>query len=681
MKLLSKLDEMSNHFSCSSRGCGSRTTKFVIIFAILLAVTLASTSERAYACDREVLRALQIRLRIFISGYRLSISQEGTRRAYALRRRFSLLRRRYLNERTCYINSLNPGNSDVEEPPIERTSPVAREEPTAAPTLSPTPFPTAKPTPTPTPSPTPTPTPEPTPSPTPSSTPTPTTPTPSSFPSPIYNPSLEAHSENLSQSEIEYLLNKVAFGGSERLKSLGSQGLTPLVEALLSEPSYDPDLDYWVNKIAINNSNDKDQSIWARDVPFTDFLYQGIYSDNPFKLFVSHILTSFFSVNIDQIQFNYAPSYHLGIRDHYNLIKQHSFGNFRSLLKGMLYDLAMNHWLDNVRNHKGALNQNFARELMEIYTIGTHDPVTGQANYDERSVIAATNYLSGFNKHEVAEHYQIYFDESLHDSTKLTIFPGLAAESNNIASPEALIDHILDNHPSAPRHLAKMIAGYLVGPNLDAPTIDKLGQILKSYNYELKPFLRETLMSKLFFSKMDQSSCFLSPVELLVKILRTVVHDTGFKLPRTGNPSVGIENLLYATDLAAKESGQQFMAPPSVFSWSGSCNQKGAKGEGFMNDQSLIRRDHLCIEALSSLNWAEFPWIASLGLSGTDPLEIVNQANTRVRSTFNLEPLASFLVTDNNSQVTVNLADSYYVKRKVPRLLCMLMRDFKFQRR
>ena len=189
-------------------------------------------------------------------------------------------------------------------------------------------------------------------------------------------------------------------------------------------------------------------------------------------------------------------------------------GNFRELLIGAAQDPAMLAFLDAGVNIKGAPNENFAREIMELFTMGV-------GNYSEKDIREAARAFTGWN-YEGVEFKQI--NEKHDDGVK-----NVLGKSGNFDGVQ-VIDIILDQ-PVTAEFVAGKIYRYLVRQELSDATKKQLAAVLRDNKYELAPLLKTIFLSKDFYSAPSLATRIKSPVELAVSTykklgLTPIIHRT-----------------------------------------------------------------------------------------------------------------------------------------------------------
>ena len=232
------------------------------------------------------------------------------------------------------------------------------------------------------------------------------------------------------------------------------------------------------------------------------------------------------------------------IRDYRKLLLQnktfrlHATGNFRNLLVATAKDPAMLYFLDAGQNIKGAPNENFAREIMELFTLGV-------GNYEEKDIREAARAFTGWDTNDL----EFIVNKDKHDSNKKTIL----GHTGNFTGEEVI--DILLSHDAAAKFIVAKIYKEFVNEYIDIDIINQYAKILKSNNYEIKPLLKAIFLSKDFYSQRNMGSHIKSPVELVISTYK--------KLGLNNTP--GIPDFNQSTTAM----GQTLFWPPTVAGWAG----------------------------------------------------------------------------------------------------------------
>ncbi|MDE3009548.1 MAG: DUF1800 domain-containing protein [Pseudomonadota bacterium] len=241
------------------------------------------------------------------------------------------------------------------------------------------------------------------------------------------------------------------------------------------------------------------------------------------------------------------------------LFQRQGLGNFRSLMIAVAQDPAMLAFLDAGVNVKGRPNENFAREIMEMFTMGV-------GHYSEHDIREAARAFTGWN-YEGAR-FVVRADQ--HDDGDKEVF-GQHGAFDGVQ----VIDLILQQ-PATADYLAGRIYRYLVREEADAATVHRLGEVLRANHYDIAPLLETILLSRDFYSSASTGTRIKSPVELVVG----TYHRLGLhEIP--GMPDF---------NEVTRALGQHLLHPPTVAGW--------AYGAGWITPGLLMERGNFAHDVL-----------------------------------------------------------------------------------
>ena len=235
------------------------------------------------------------------------------------------------------------------------------------------------------------------------------------------------------------------------------------------------------------------------------------------------------------------------------LFRDQAFGNFRTLTQAMSIQPAMLYYLDNVDNVKRSPNQNFARELMELFTLGV-------GNYTEADVTAAAQAWTGYGIDRVTDEY--IFRPSQHDTTTKT-FMGVARDWDGPGIVDFLLGENTDKKRIACQFLTRKLWSAFAYQGPAQNIIDELADVLFLNDMAILPWVRAMLMRDEFYSVTAQQGLVRSPVEWVV----AVMYHTGFR-------GDALDPQWYVDGM-----GQIPFAPPNVAGW---------KQNGYWTNSSLF---------------------------------------------------------------------------------------------
>ncbi|HEY9100982.1 DUF1800 domain-containing protein, partial [Chitinimonas sp.] len=187
------------------------------------------------------------------------------------------------------------------------------------------------------------------------------------------------------------------------------------------------------------------------------------------------------------------------------LLRREALGNFGHLLHEVARDPAMLVYLDGVQNRKGQPNENFAREVMELFTLG-------EGHYSEQDIREAARALTGMGVDRASGEYR--FRPALHDDGSKTVFG-----QRGRYDAGAFINLLLSRPETAEFVTAKLWREF-ISPEPDPVLVQRWARQFRAGNYELRPLLQTMLSSDAFYAAANRGVLVKSPVELTVGTLR-----------------------------------------------------------------------------------------------------------------------------------------------------------------
>lgn len=236
------------------------------------------------------------------------------------------------------------------------------------------------------------------------------------------------------------------------------------------------------------------------------------------------------------------------------LFRTHALGQFGPLVQAVSKDPAMLIYLDSVTNRKAHPNENFAREVMELFCLG-------EGNYSERDVLELARCFTGWE----IRNERFRFNRYQHDTGEKTIL----GRTGNFGG-EAGIEIILEQQ-ACPRFLVRKLIRYFLfdEPEVPESLVAPLADQFQADGYDIALLLERMLSSNLFFSEHSFGRKVRSPVEFTLGLLRGLESQADSYLLR--------DELIYL--------GQSLFYPPNVKGWEG--------GRSWINSSTLLARANL----------------------------------------------------------------------------------------
>jgi uncharacterized protein (DUF1800 family) len=368
-----------------------------------------------------------------------------------------------------------------------------------------------------------------------------------------YRPSADAP-WNL--QKVGHLYRRASFGATwTELQAALDAGPDKAIDGLLKDNPEQKSFDERTRPLAesIGQANDGQQArAW--------WLYRMLYSPQPLRekmtlFWHNHFATSNAKVN--------NAGYMLG---QYELMHRHALGSFQEMLQEISKDPAMLVWLDASLSKKGKPNENYARELMELFSLGI-------GHYTEKDIREAARAFTGWEvKGEKAS-----FNPAQHDDGEKNV---LGRKGKWIGSD---IVRICLEQKSAPYFIVGKLFRFLVSDSIAATPdlLEPLADHFRKSGYHFGSLVERVLRSNLFFSPLAYRTRIKSPVDFALGIVHALEG-------RIGTVALG---------QALESLGQSVFYPPSVKGWDG--------GAAWLNGQTLLFRQNLAL-GLTSTEDARF---------------------------------------------------------------------------
>ena len=406
-------------------------------------------------------------------------------------------------------------------------------------------------------------------------------------------------SDNHDVALIAHLMRRAGFGASrEELEEQAARGYEAIVEELLdpdAPPGVDEDFMYrYMPGIEAPLNIVLNQSNWV---------YRMLTTTRPLEekvaLFWHHVFATG-NAKVDN-----PPE----VLRQIDMFRKLGMGSFHTLLNEVAKNPAMIYWLDNYDNHMGTINENWGRELMELFSLGV-------GNYSEEDIKEASRAFTGWTiapkipRNPLGRFYWNFeYRPEDHDDGEKT-FLGQTGRFNG----EDIIN-IIVHRPATARFVARHLYNFFVADEVQVPSwniapprdpeaIETLSEALTKSNYDIRSVLRTLFLSDFF--KKARYAKVKSPAELIIGTVRTAADFTG--------PRPGLQHIAYECGY----QGQDLLNPPSVEGWH--------TGHEWIDSGALVRRVNFAAERLGNV---QLPGIRAIvqrvraqGL--TSPAEVVD---------------------------------------------------------
>ena len=258
------------------------------------------------------------------------------------------------------------------------------------------------------------------------------------------------------------------------------------------------------------------------------------------------------------------------------LFRANALGNIRELTHKVSQDPAMLRYLDNAQNVKAHPNENYARELMELFTLGI-------GNYSETDVRESARAFTGwsFNRDYAFQNFP-----ARHDDGPKTFL----GKTGNFTGSD-IVD-IIFTQPAAAQRFAKKLLEFFVYSQPEPDLIDAVAALIRKNDYNLQPVMSTVMRSNVFYSDRAYRALVKSPVEFVVGSYQL------FGIKQSDLVALG----------ALRRMGQILFVPPNVKGWDG--------GAAWLNSQTVLTRENFASSLMAKMGDAT--WMRH-AIQTTDP--------------------------------------------------------------
>jgi len=378
---------------------------------------------------------------------------------------------------------------------------------------------------------------------------------------------LEKYSGEWTETQLSQLLRRALYGiKREDLEKFKGKSMTEVVDALLVEPIevpppvyYDTD-DIYVPygetfiRAPFNEDKEINRMIMIKSWLINNMKNQQGVCERMVLFWHNHFSTQFDVVKDARYAFHY-----------FEIIRNNSLGNFKKLLKEITLSPQMLVFLNGNDNNKASPNENYGRELQELFTVG----LGNDSHFTESDVKNAAKILTGWKDDKVS--INAFFDPKNHDSGDKAFSSFYKNKTilgksglDGAKETDELLDMICAQKETA-RHITRKLYRWFVDDWIDEKieksTIIPLSEVMLSENYEIKPVLKSLFESNIFYQKEFIGSIIKSPVDLIVELIRTFYISNKFESNKEWK-LMAILDVFFGTAM-----GQEVGNPPSVAGW------------------------------------------------------------------------------------------------------------------
>lgn len=389
---------------------------------------------------------------------------------------------------------------------------------------------------------------------------------------------------------MAHLLRRAGFGaGRAEIEDKATQGYDVTVEQLLnptSQPAIEDDL--------MQRYNPAYHQAAAIETNVQEWIYRMVNTPRQLQEKMALFWHMIFCTGHSKIDSGQEMGRMIG------LFREHGMGNFQNLLMQLSLSPGMMYYLDNTESHKVAVNENYGRELLELFSMGVGKDEA--FNYTEDDVKACARAFTGWNNAPSyppfpygRSPWQFRYDPADHDDSEKT-FLGQTGRWNG----DDIITMVC-KQPATARFIARHMYNFFVADEVPVPSwrqtppkdVAAIRTLEKAYfdsGYEISAMLRALFTSDFFKAESVRFARVKSPAEMVVSLLRT-----------TGDHRGEFKPGLFEISQEPKYMGMDLMNPPTVEGWH--------TGHEWIDSGSLVERINF---AASYLGRTDLPGVQDM---------------------------------------------------------------------
>ena len=365
--------------------------------------------------------------------------------------------------------------------------------------------------------------------------------------------------------QINLIARRLGFGCSLSdialfLNFTPSAVIDDIVEGAVNmETTEAPEWSHWDNKQFNNSGKNKNyyHTILQKQA-FTDITNNG-FRERIALFWSNHFVVEFRDVN--------QPAY---LYQYYALLQTHALGNFKTFISEVGLAPAMLRYLNGFENKKNSPNENYARELYELFSLGEGN------GYTQEDITETARALTGYNRSKTNGGI-IEFNENTYDKGSKTIF----GQTGNWGYDDVINILFQEKKDIIANFICTKIYRYFISPKVDFTIIADMAKTFKDNQFELLPVMKQLFKSDHFFDSENSNVLIKSPIDMMVGLH----HSLSFQYKENVDMELNFRN-------KCRDMGQEMFSPNDVAGWQ--CNQD------WINSETLPKRwefsDYLLIK-------------------------------------------------------------------------------------
>jgi uncharacterized protein (DUF1800 family) len=392
-----------------------------------------------------------------------------------------------------------------------------------------------------------------------------------------------------SDRDVEHLLRRAGFGARpDELAAYSTLSIPQAVDTVLNYSQIVDNVDSFIGQPGYVNLTTSGQ--FSPQSNITDsrqrWLFRMVHSDRPLQEKMTLFWHNHFATGYNKISGIYGATEAArylaakasedpgNVRGQIEMLRANALGNFHDILLNIAKDTAMLVWLDGRTNTKGMPQENFGREVMELFTVGV-------GNYTEPDVYAAARVFTGWNLQQLgsaangSQHYEFIYNAAQHETTAKTFSFAVYPDGGQTIPARAAVDGMQDGidfinglaaHPNTARYLATKLYRFFVSEfgDVNATFVNRVASVYLQTRSDMKAVLSEVLLSPELWDQSAYFARYSWPAEFVVRALKDVGW-TGFSVANALTPLANMGQILFEPpDVSGWRLGQEWFSTSAV---------------------------------------------------------------------------------------------------------------------
>jgi uncharacterized protein (DUF1800 family) len=389
--------------------------------------------------------------------------------------------------------------------------------------------------------------------------------------------------------QIEHLLRRAGFGARpDELTSYGAMSIPQAVDTLVNFDRVPDEVDSFIGKAGYINTTIRGEFLPQSNIVDSRqrWLFRLVHTSRPLQEKMTLFWHNHFATGYNKIagalgategarylaaKASEDPGQ---VRGQLEMLRDNALGNFRDILLAVAKDTATLVWLDGRTNTKAKPQENFGREIMELFTVGV-------GNYTEADVYAAARVFSGWNLQrpgaagDPAQHYEFIYNASQHETTAKTFSFAVYPDGGKTIPARSATDGMQDGvdfinglaaHPNTARYLATKLYRFFVSEfgAVNVTFVNRVASVYLQSKYDMKAVMREVLLSPEFWDESAYFARYAWPVEFVARAFKDIGW-IGYSVNDALTPLANMGQILYEPpDVSGWDAGQTWFSTSAM---------------------------------------------------------------------------------------------------------------------